>query len=220
MSFRQRVEPLHKTNMCIQLGVISLCRVPVVMILILPPMSTQRVQLQFKCNDASDDLFRTFGSDGIWSSETLECTETYFTVTISKESLAPGTSASVLLGDQTCDAYEPQDPNHINITSDYSSCGITVTETSVSVEYRNVVIDADYANLAPGDKILLPVMCSIAKEDEIVPQSHFDDYILSKSISQTGGADMFDFLAYLYEDYNIPLPGADSPLTFDVIPFL
>lgn len=59
--------------------------------------------------------------------QTLECTETYFTVTISKESLAPGTSASVLLGDQTCDAYEPQDPNHINITSDYSSCGITVT---------------------------------------------------------------------------------------------
>ncbi|PIK52100.1 hypothetical protein BSL78_11002 [Apostichopus japonicus] len=200
MSFRQRVEPLHKTNMCIQLGVISLCRVPRVMILILPPMGNQRVQLQFKCNDGytkCDDLFRTCGSDGIWSSEfqqMLECTETYFTVTISKESLAPGTSASVLLGDQTCDAYEPQDPNHINITSDYSSCGKTVTETSVSVEYRNVVIDADYANLAPGDKILLPVMCSIAKEDEIVPQSHFDDYILSKSISQTGGAATFDFL--------------------------
>lgn len=87
------------------------------------------------------------------------------------------------------------------------------------VEYRNAIIDADNASLAAGEKILVPVRCSFTRRESIEPRSQLDDFILSKSVSRTSDLAKFDFLAYLDDGYNLPLPGVETPLTFDTTHF-
>lgn len=71
------------------------------------------------------------------------------------------------------------------------------------MEYINIIIDADDADISAPDKILIPVTCLYSKLGNVNPRSFVNDFKVVKPLSRIGAA-RFDFL--VYQDYRFLLP--------------